>query len=103
MEVTLLYQCDSWLSNDSKVLMGIFTDSDSLEAGISDLINLNRAKHFNGGDVEDYDYASDDDYDDAFYDFVEDTINELFSNGQTQGMSVNYMLVHVDTDIVGEI
>ena len=102
MEVTLLYQCDSWLSNDSKVLMGIFTDSDSLEAGISELINLNRAQHFNGGDVEDCDYASDD-YDDAFYDFVEDKCHELIRYGQTQGMSINYMLVHVDTDIVGEI
>lgn len=102
MEVTLLYQCDSWLSNDSKVLMGIFTDSDSLEAGISELISLNRINHFDSGDVEDFDYDSDDD-DDAFYDFVEDKSHELIRYGQTQGMSINYMLVHVDTDIVGEI
>ena len=109
MKVNLLYECDSWLSTSSMVLRGVFTNDDSLGVSLWELIRSHRGEHVRGGDLCDYlleldgdEFVSvmseDERADYVFDDFVEDVIKELFDNGQTQGLSVNYMLVHIETD-----
>lgn len=104
--LVLLYECDSWLSNDSMVLDGIFTNEDSLCVCLRELIRSHRDEHVRGDDLYDYIVDLDDDEfgsDDekinyAFDDFVEETIKVLLTDGQTQGLSVNYLLEYVEAD-----
>lgn len=108
MEVNLLYD-DELLSTSSMVLRGVFTDEDSLGVNLWRLIGGHKKEHINGGDLCDYlleldgdefvsGMSEDEKADYVFDDFVEDVIKELFDNGQTRGLSVNYMLVHIETD-----
>ena len=105
----MLYQCDEWLSTNSMVLMGIFTNDDSLHGAIKDLIIENADTHENCGDLDDiiewYKEECGEDFEmsEVVEDFIDETTKELLRNGQTQGLSVNYMTTRVGTDVLGEI
>lgn len=108
MEVSLLYTCDEWHSTNSMVLMGIFTDSDALHGAIRDLIIEDTDKHKACGDLADIidgykeEFGEDFEMCDVIEDFIDYVTDELFNNGQTQGLGINYMVTHVDTDVLGE-
>ena len=47
MTATLLYEADAWLSRDSMVLMGIFTDRKALVRAVSKWIRKRAGDNFN--------------------------------------------------------
>ena len=97
--VYLLYEGDAWLSSDSLVLMGIFTDKEQLKQGAIQLAEQHIVDLF---DLDDGDYE-DMTEEEAQNAFIDSFIGELMNNSQTQGYEVNFDIKAVELNKVEEI
>ena len=91
--VFLLYEGDEWLSRNSMVLMGVFTNQVELKSAAREPIEQRADEHL---DIAKSNYDFDDDATEE--DVVEEILIELFSRGATQGWLTNYSVVEVETN-----
>ena len=88
--VFLLYEGDEWLSTSSLVLMGVFTSRRKLLAAVRKLVteNVSRYKLY---------------YEVSKRQVVDEVIQEMKENGQTQGRDNNLLFQVADLNVLGEI
>lgn len=96
--VFLLYEGDEWLSRNSMVLMGVFTNQVELKSAARELIEQRADEHL---DIAKSEYDFDEDVTEE--DVVEEILIELLSRGSTQGWLANYSVVKVETNKLEEI
>lgn len=96
--VFLLYEGDEWLSRDSMVLMGVFTNQAELKSAARELIEQRADEHLDSA-KSNYDFDEGTTYEDV----VDDIMTELFSRRSTVGWLVNYSIVEVETNKLEEI
>ncbi len=96
--VFLLYEGDEWLSRDSMVLMGVFTNQAELKSAARELIEQRADEHL-GVAKSKYDFDEGTTYEDV----VDDIMTELFSRRSTVGWLTNYSIVEVKTNKLEEI
>lgn len=96
MEATLLYEGDQWLSNDSLVLMGIFTNQKKLRTSARKLIKERLRDNYDA-----------DEFGGTKTEFINHQMHELFGNqwgsGQTTDGEVRFTLLDVDINVLEEI
>lgn len=97
-KVYLLYEGDEWLSNQSLVLMGIFTSIAKLKDAARELITQRADEHLTTA-IENFDFCEDSTEEDV----VDDILTELFNNRSTQGWLVNYSFQEVELNKLEEI
>ena len=100
MTATLLYEADEWLSTDSMVLMGVFTNKRALSKAVRQSINDHLDDNFSEDDFDEDDLRED--YEGCRKDFAEDMYVEWLNNGQTQ-KNVNVYTCEVELNKFEEI
>ena len=101
--VWLLYECDEWLSNDSMVLMGIFTTKETLKVNAEKLIRERGNKHVNDAEGMGYDFSDCETRKEKIDSVCDDILLELTSRGSTSGWSTNYSVTEVELNKLEEI
>lgn len=79
-DLIAVFSCDVHHSNDSKELIGIFTNKDKAILALKPLIKIDAKQNF---DDQGYD---------TFSEMVNDCIGDLERINQTQSLDTNYML-----------
>ena len=102
--VFLLYEGDEWLSNDSMVLMGVFSSEESLKFNAEKLIRQRGDEHLDCAEYQNF-FDSNETFskDEKISSVVDDILLELLSRGSTSGWSTNYLYQEVILDELGEI
>ena len=90
--VFLLYEGDEWLSNDSMVLMGVFSSEESLKFNAEKLIRQRGDEHLDCAEGQNFfDFDETFSKDEKISSVVDDILLELLSHGATSGWSTNYL------------
>ena len=97
-KVYLLYEGDEWLSNDSMVLMGVFTNTNELYKAAKELVEQRIDEH---RDIAKGKYGFDKDATEE--EVIEEILIELFSRHATSAWPTNYSFVEVETNKLEEI
>lgn len=101
MAATLLYEANEWLSRDSMVLMGIFTERKALVRAVYKSIRNHLDDNFIEDDYEDCDLRED--YPGCMNDFAHQMYREWKENGQTQNYTVNIFTSEVELNKFEEV
>ncbi len=101
--VYLLYEGDQWLSSDSMVLMGIFTNEEKLKVNAEKLIREHTSEHLNDAEGMDYDFDDLETKKEKMDSVVEDILLELMSRHATSSWSTNYSFQEATLDELGEL
>lgn len=102
--VFLLYEGDEWLSNDSMVLMGVFSSEESLKFNAEKLIRQRGDEHLDCAEYQNFfDYNETFNKDEKISLVIDDILMELLSRGATSGWSTNYSYQEATLDELGEI
>lgn len=96
--VFLLYEGDEWLSRDSMILMGVFSDMNHLKDAAQELI-CQRAEEHASFARDNFDYPDDATRNDV----IDDIMEELFSHRNTCRWTTNYSFVEVELDKLEEV
>ncbi|GAY28478.1 hypothetical protein PvtlMGM1_1778 [Prevotella sp. MGM1] len=102
-KVYLLYEGDQWLSTGSLVLMGIFTDIDTLRINSRELIRERAKSHLNDAVGMGYDFGDCKTKDEKKEVVVDDILLELMSRASTCSWSTNYSYIEATLNSLGEL
>ena len=101
MTATLLYEGDEWLSTDSLVLMGVFTERKPLVKAVCKWIRERLDDNFNPDGFDEG--ALRDNYAGCRNDYGRGLFREWKRNGQTQGEEINIHTQEIELNEYGEI
>lgn len=90
----LLFEGDEWLSTDSLVCMGLFTNDDELEKGVTKLIKQRIKDNF---DPRDYDY------DITAEEWVKEQVVEFMESKQTSEGAILFIAKTVEPNKLEKI
>lgn len=94
--VYLLYEADQWLSNNSLVLMGIFSSEENLFSAAEKLARKRGKEHLRYAKENGYSHTTQGEC-------IEDILSELERNGQTLQWETNYYTERVELDKLEEM
>ena len=100
MIATLLYECDSWHSTNSMVLMGVFTERKPLVRAVYKMIRERLEDNFDPSEYEEDDLKED------YYGCRNDLARKMFKDWKRYGQTserVNVQTVECELNEYGEI